>query len=123
MYKDSAVASTPKNRILRKELAEMSKEGLEPSGADHIHILDLKYLTVPQRYLRDQNLSANQEKLLSGIELLSQKEGFCWAKNKTLAYFMKITKGSIINMLTKLKKEGYIKQEWNGQQRRIYLVK
>ena len=87
---------------------------------DEVHELYADRLSIPLELFRDPDLSLREGLFISFLHALSVKEGYCWASNKYLAEAMRVSEQHIINMLTKLKKEGWV---WDigvpGAQRRL----
>lgn len=82
-------------------------------------------LWIPIELLEDRQLILNDKVVLSAIYALDDKEQGCFASNKYLSQLIGITQRSVSAIISKLKREGYIKVEIeNGYKRTIkYLGK
>lgn len=69
---------------------------------------DFKGIWIPKSLWLDDSLSPSEKCLLSEIDSLSKNGDGCYASNEYLAKFMHMTEGSLKNMLSHLRKGGYI---------------
>ena len=82
----------------------------------------IKGLWIPEKYLYAPDLSITEKHLVSYIFMLDQEHN-CYASNKYLGELMGISPGRVANMLTTLKKKGYIRQvSWDGRIRKLMCV-
>ena len=85
----------------------------------HVAIHDLKGLWIPSEYLWAQDLTTTEKILMSFIRMADQKQ-HCWASNETIAGWMHTTTQVVKNMISGLKKKGYLEQvSWDGRTKRI----
>lgn len=85
-------------------------------------ITNLKYVEVPVIVLLDEDLSTTTKLLMGLITTLSMQEGFCYASNKYLSNLMKVSKRTITNCISSLKRKNYIEIENIPNMRKIYLA-
>lgn len=69
---------------------------------------ELKYLVIPEEYLKDKTLDADEKFILSLIKLLDNENG-CFATNKYFADIMGRSEKTITRLIKKLDKKKYIK--------------
>lgn len=68
-----------------------------------------KGVWIPKELLLDDNLTVTEVLLLSVIKSLSEKRGFCYASSNYLAELIKSKgKTTVRNLITGLRKKGYI---------------
>lgn len=84
-------------------------------------ITNLKYVKVPTIVLFDKDISSTAKLLMGFITTLSMQDGFCYASNNYFSRHMKVSKRTITNCITSLKKKKYIRIENELSIRRIYL--
>lgn len=65
---------------------------------------------IPAELYLNEELSWSEKILLIEINSLDNSERGCFASNKYLGDFLKISEGSCANMISKLKRKGYIQQ-------------
>jgi DNA-binding MarR family transcriptional regulator len=82
----------------------------------------LKYVEVPMVVLTDEELSSTSKVLMGLITTLTMQKGFCYASNKKLCEFMKVSKRTITGCITSLRRKNYIRVEQLPNERRIYLA-
>lgn len=82
---------------------------------------NLKYVEVPMIVLLDEDISSTSKILMGLITTLSMKNGYCYASNKYLSNFLKVSKRTITNSLSSLRRKKYIKVEQEPYMRKIYL--
>lgn len=85
-------------------------------------ITNLKYVEVPVVVLLDEDLSTTTKLLMGLITTLSMQEGFCFASNRYLSNFMKVSRRTITSCIASLRKKNYIRVESEPNTRRIYLA-
>ena len=83
---------------------------------------NLKYVEVPMAVLIDEELSSTSKVLMGLITTLTMQKGFCYASNKRLCEFMKVSKRTITGCITSLRRKNYIRVEQLPYERRIYLA-
>ena len=75
----------------------------------------------PRILFNDNNLTRTDTDLLSLIISLTLKNGYCYASNEYLADYVKVSKRTISDSLSKLKRLKYIIVRYENNNRRIYL--
>ena len=85
-------------------------------------INNLKYVEVPMIVLLDNDISSTSKLLMGLITTLTMKEGFCYASNKYLSNFLKVSRRTITSCISSLKRKNYIKVENDPNMRKIYLA-
>lgn len=80
------------------------------------------HVVYPARLLEDTELPSTAFRLYGFISGLTRREGYCWAKNDSLAELMGTTVRTVQNALNSLLDRGYISLEIVHNVRRIYLV-
>ncbi|MDO4995977.1 MAG: helix-turn-helix domain-containing protein [Bacilli bacterium] len=75
----------------------------------------------PRILFSDRNLSKTDIHVLGLITSLTLKNEYCYASNEYLAKYINISKRTISDSLSKLKKLKYIKIQYINNNRRIYL--
>lgn len=78
-----------------------------------------KGVWMPKEIYLHPDLSWTEKILLIEIQSLQGEEG-CFASNQYLAEFLGIKEGSLANMLTKLKEQGFVRLEGYGKSRRLF---
>ena len=68
-------------------------------------ITNLKYVEVPVVVLLDEDLSTTTKLLMGLITTLSMQEGFCFASNRYLSNFMKVSRRTITSCIASLRKK------------------
>lgn len=81
-----------------------------------------KYVEVPMVVLTDEELSSTSKVLMGLITTLTMQKGFCYASNKKLSEYMKVSKRTITGCITSLRRKNYIRIEQLPNERRIYLA-
>ena len=71
----------------------------------NLYVRHFKGVWIPKEIYLDKELNSIQKILLAEIDSLDDGEG-CFASNKYLADFLKIKQGSLVNLLTDLRKKG-----------------
>ena len=85
-------------------------------------LTNLKYVEVPMNVLLDEELSSTSKLLMGLITTLSMQNGYCYASNKYLSNLMKVSKRTITNCISLLKRKNYIEIENIPNIRKIYLA-
>lgn len=85
-------------------------------------LTNLKYVEVPMNVLLDEELSSTSKLLMGLITTLSMQNGYCYASNKYLSNLMKVSKRTITNCISSLKRKNYIEIENIPNMRKIYLA-
>lgn len=85
-------------------------------------LTNLKYVEVPMNVLLDEELSSTSKLLMGLITTLSMQNGYCYASNKYLSNLMKVSKRTITNCISSLKRKKYIEIENIPNMRKIYLA-
>lgn len=85
-------------------------------------INNLKYVEVPMIVLLDNDISSTSKLLMGLITTLTMKEGFCYASNKYLSNLLKVSRRTITNRISSIKRKNYIKVENDPNMRKIYLA-
>lgn len=85
-------------------------------------LTNLKYVEVPMNVLLDEELSSTSKLLMGLITTLSMQNGYCYASNKYLSNLMKVSKRTITNCISSLKRKYYIEIENIPNMRKIYLA-
>lgn len=73
--------------------------------------------------IEDSNLNSTEKLVYGLIKSLSNSKGYCFATNDYIGKKLNLSKSTISNTVSKLKKYNYIKTETIDYQRRIYLNK
>ena len=85
-------------------------------------LTNLKYVEVPMNVLLVEKLSSTSKLLMGLITTLSMQNGYCYASNKYLSNLMKVSKRTITNCISSLKRKNYIEIENIPNMRKIYLA-
>lgn len=98
----------------------LAAQGQQPSPTNPtINPKQIKGLWMPSEYLFAADLNY-PEKILMGFVFMLDQENHCYASNKYLGELLGVSERTIVNMVVKLKKKGYIEQvSWNGLKRVI----
>lgn len=83
--------------------------------------LDCDFIITPRILFNDKNLNRTDNDLLSLIISLALNSNYCYASNEYLANYINVSKRTISDSLSKLKKLKYIKIKYINSKRRIYL--
>lgn len=75
----------------------------------------------PRILFNDRNLSKTDCSVLGLIISLTLKNGYCYASNEYLADYVKVSKRTISDSLSKIKRLKYIIVKYENNNRRIYL--
>ena len=75
----------------------------------------------PRILFNDRNLSKTDCSVLGLIISLTLKNGYCYASNEYLANYVKVSKRTISDSLSKIKRLKYIIVKYENNNRRIYL--
>lgn len=75
----------------------------------------------PWILFNDRNLSKTDCSVLGLIISLTLKNGYCYASNEYLADYVKVSKRTISDSLSKIKRLKYIIVKYENNNRRIYL--
>ncbi len=75
----------------------------------------------PRILFNDRNLSKTDCSVLGLIISLTLKNGYCYASNEYLADYVKVSKRTISDSLSKTKRLKYIIVKYENNNRRIYL--
>lgn len=75
----------------------------------------------PRILFNDKNLSKTDIHVLGLISSLTLKNGYCYASNEYLANYVKVSKRTISDSLSKIKRLKYITVKYENNNRRIYL--
>lgn len=75
----------------------------------------------PRILFNDRDLSKTDCSVLGLIISLTLKNGYCYASNEYLANYLKISKRTISDSLSKIKRLKYIIVKYENNNRRIYL--
>ena len=86
-----------------------------------IIILDCEFIMTPRILFNDRNLSKTDCSVLGLIISLTLKNGYCYASNEYLANYVKVSKRTISDSLSKIKRLKYIIVKYENNNRRIYL--
>lgn len=85
---------------------------------------DFKGVWIPKEVWLNENLSIIEKCLLVEIDSLDNSERGCFASNEYLANFFKLSESRIANIISDLKKRGFINQIFfDGRQRGLRIVK
>ena len=84
-------------------------------------IIDCEFIITPRIVFNDKNLSRTDIDVLSLIISLALKNNYCYASNEYLANYIKTSKRTISDSLSKLKKLKYVIVKYENKQRRLYL--
>ena len=79
------------------------------------------YAIIPAFIRYDKELSANAKLIYGEISSLTNRYGYCWAKNEYFADLYNVSKRVVTSWISSLIEKGYITIETIGNQRRIYL--
>lgn len=82
------------------------------------------YAIIPANVRYDSRLKPNAKLLYGEITALSNKEGFCWAKNEYFADLYKLSERNIQRLICNLKDAGYLEikiDQTSINTRKIYL--
>ena len=80
---------------------------------------DFKGIWIPRKVWLNKDFSLTEKNLIAEIDSLDTGNG-CWASNEYLAKFCEVTEGRLANMLTALRKKGYIlDRKFDGRKRYI----
>jgi DNA-binding MarR family transcriptional regulator len=84
-----------------------------------------KYLNINLNFM-NTNLSIQEVAVLSYIESLTRKKGFCYASNKSICGTLKMNDRTLYRILNKLEDKEYIKRVTKsvgngGKERKIYV--
>tara|TARA_Y100000401_G_C8245333_1_gene185227 strand:+ start:48 stop:305 length:258 start_codon:yes stop_codon:yes gene_type:complete len=82
----------------------------------------VKFIIIPTVVRADKNLPDGAKLLYGDLKALTKQQGYCFATNKHLADLFGKTEITISNWISKLKKGGYIKIEYQPF-RRIFCTK
>ena len=83
----------------------------------NLYVRHFKGVWIPKEIYLDKELNSIQKILLAEIDSLDDGEG-CFASNKYLADFLKIEQGSLVNLLTDLRRKGWIiDRKFDGRKR------
>ena len=85
-------------------------------------LTNLKYVQVPMVVLLDEDLSSTTKLLMGLITTLSMKDGFCYASNRYLSNLLKVSKRTITNSITALRRKKYVRVANEDFERKIYLA-
>lgn len=81
---------------------------------------DFKGVWIPRRLWLNKDLSITEKCLLVEIDSLDKNESGCFASNQYLAEFIGVKEGRCANIISDLKKRGYLKQvSFDGRNRRL----
>jgi len=75
----------------------------------------------PRILFNDRNLSKTDCSVLGLINSLTLKNGYCYASNEYLTNYVKVSKRTISDSLSKIKRLKYIIVKYKNNNRRIYL--
>jgi hypothetical protein len=85
---------------------------------------DFKGVWIPKEVWLNENLSIVEKCLLVEIDSLDNSERGCFASNEYLANFFKLSESRMANIISDLKKRGFINQIFfDGRQRGLRIVK
>jgi hypothetical protein len=85
---------------------------------------DFKGVWIPKEVWLNENLSIIEKCLLVEIDSLDNSERGCFASNEYLANFFKLSESRMANIISDLKKRGFINQIFfDGRQRGLRIVK
>jgi hypothetical protein len=85
---------------------------------------DFKGVWIPKEVWLNENLSIIEKCLLVEIDSLDNSERGCFASNEYLANFFKLSESRMANIISDLKKRGFINQIFfDGRQRGLRVVK
>jgi hypothetical protein len=85
---------------------------------------DFKGIWIPKEVWLNENLSIIEKCLLVEIDSLDNSERGCFASNEYLANFFKLSESRMANIISDLKKRGFINQIFfDGRQRGLRIVK
>jgi hypothetical protein len=86
--------------------------------------IDFKGVWIPKEVWLNENLSIIEKCLLVEIDSLDNSERGCFASNEYLANFFKLSESRMANIISDLKKRGFINQIFfDGRQRGLRIVK
>lgn len=85
-------------------------------------ITNMKHIEVPTIVIQDEDLSSTTKLLMGLITTLSMQKGYCYASNRYLSDFMKLSKRTITSCITALKRKNYINVKNEINMRKIYLA-
>jgi hypothetical protein len=82
------------------------------------------FSVIPYYVLSDTNISDSSKVLYGVISSLTKKEGYCWANNRYLCNFFKVSIREIQKRLSELRDGGYIKIEFyvSDGDRKIWII-
>jgi len=82
------------------------------------------YAVIPAEVRYDKDLNANAKLLYGELTSLSNKTGYCWAKNEYFAELYGLSERTVSRMIAQLEAKGYIRCEMattkDGSERHIY---
>ena len=81
------------------------------------------YAVIPAAVRYDGTLNGNAKVLYAEITSLTNKEGFCWAKNEYFAKLYAVSSRNISRWITELSKGGHITVEVKSGDRKIWITK
>ena len=85
---------------------------------------DFKGVWIPKEVWLNENLSIVEKCLLVEIDSLDNSERGCFASNEYLANFFKLSESRMANIISDLKKRGFINQIFfDGRQRGLRIIK
>jgi hypothetical protein len=85
---------------------------------------DFKGIWIPKEVWLNENLSIIEKCLLVEIDSLDNSEKGCFASNEYLANFFKLSESRMANIISDLKKRGFINQIFfDGRQRGLRIIK
>jgi hypothetical protein len=85
---------------------------------------DFKGVWIPKEVWLNKNLSIIEKCLLVEIDSLDNSERGCFASNEYLANFFKLSESRMANIISDLKKRGFINQIFfDGRQRGLRIIK
>lgn len=73
--------------------------------------------------LKDNSINSTDKLVYGIIGVLTNSKGYCYANNNYLSKQLNISKRTITNSISKLRRANYIKVENENYQRKIYLEK
>lgn len=81
---------------------------------------DTYWTIIPASVRLNNDLMAEAKLLYGDILGLSGREGYCWAKSDYFESITGLSRRQIFRALDQLEREGYIRREGNGPDRKIY---
>lgn len=79
-------------------------------------------ILIDDKIIEDTKLNLTDKLVYGLIKALSNSKGYCYATNEYIGKRTNLSKSTISNTISKLKKYSYIKVKTVDYQRRIYLI-